>query len=548
MITYADSVSVDFGVPWPDYDKIDPDKLAPEELQRLYRERLQIEKRAKEDPIKFGWTLKSWREVLDNWPKYSTHVILGGNRASKSKFIASLFVQLLIIIPEARLRMFHVSTAKSITEQQAYIWEALPQRYKDLSNRKSGSFSTSFSQRNGFVGDKLILPPQDGYTRGSELIFGTYSQYRNDPQVIEGWWAHAIACDEEVPQKMFERLLTRIYDVRGRMVLGFTTIQGWTGLIADLLGKTKVLRRRYSQLLKREIKVAEESLTRPGTRIYYFWTEDNPFIPPETIERMRGRPEAEILAVAHGIPTRSQTSPLPDFDESVHVVADEILPWKRTDEFKRPRTDFTVYQVIDPAGRKPWFAIWCAVDKAGTHWIFRDWPDVGYGSWGELSEKPEGSPGPAQKPNSFGIGEYVETFQQLEEEDGFEVFERIIDPRMGASTVVTRAGAVTIISELEDAGMLVVPAPGRDEIEDGIALIKTAMSFDRSRAPDSLNAPKLFISSNCENLIACIKNYTGCSRLEVWKDGVDTVRYLLSSGCVYVEPSDLKDGGRTFSY
>ena len=147
-----------------------------------------------------------------------------------------------------------------------------------MSGKKSGTFSTTYSQRNGFVGDKLILPPQEGCSRGSELIFGNYQQYRNDPQVVEGWWAHGVWCDEECPQKMFERLLTRVFDVRGRLILSFTTIQGWSALVADVLGKTKTLKRRYSQLLNREIPVAQESLTRKSTRIYYFWTEDNPFM------------------------------------------------------------------------------------------------------------------------------------------------------------------------------------------------------------------------------------------------------------------------------
>ena len=549
MTTYTSDIVPQFGLPWPGYQEKDYTKLPADELMRDYEQRKKIEDLAKIDPVQFGWTLPGWREVMDNWQKYSTHVVLGGNRASKSAFVARLCVFLLEAIPECRIRVFHVSSSKSITEQQSFIWEALPKKYKDLSGKKSGTYSTTFSQRNGFTGDKLILPPKEGFTRGSEIIFGTYSQWKNDPQVVEGWWAHFIWCDEECPQKMFERLLTRVYDVRGRVLLSFTTIQGWTGLVADILGKTKILRRRFAQLLKRDIKVAEESLTRNGTRIYYFWTEDNPFIPPETIERMRGRPEAEILAVAYGIPTRSATTKFPKFKEEVHVIKHEKLPWniESTSEDYRKLSDFTVYHVVDPSGAKPWSMIWAAVDKDGSIYVYRDWPDLSYGNWGEVSEKTDGSPGQAMKPNGWGIYDYCDAIRSLEDEDKAEPFERIMDPRLGAARVQGKESATSIMSEMEVEGFVFMAAPGLD-IDHGISLINDRFGYNEEKPVDAVNRPKMYISSNCENLIECIKNYTGSGRLEVCKDFIDTLRYLLEAGADYIPKSAQQDTGSTWSY
>ena len=546
MITYGDLKGIDFGLPWPGYDKKDYSGVDAGSIAADYERRVQVERRALVDPVQFGWTLASWREFFGEYAKYHTHVICGGNRASKSVCVARLYVFLLQAIPECRLRAFHVSSAKSITEQQQHIWDALPRKYKDLSGKKSGTFSTTYSQRNGFVGDKLILPPQEGCSRGSELIFGNYQQYRNDPQVVEGWWAHGVWCDEECPQKMFERLLTRVFDVRGRLILSFTTIQGWSALVADVLGKTKTLKRRYSQLLNREIPVAQESLTRKSTRIYYFWTEDNPFIPSDTIENLRGRPEAEILALAHGIPTRSATTKFPKFSE-VHVLKEGQLPWKKEGVDYEPITSFTTYLVVDPSGAKPWFMIWAAVSRAGDIYIYRDWPDIGYGSWGEPSEREEGSPGQAMKPNGFGIYDYVDTIKELETEDGAEVFERIIDPRLGAARVPGKEGATSIMSELQDAGMVFIPAPGLD-INHGQQLISDRMGYDETQPVSALNHPRLYVSEHCEQVIEAFKNYTGCSRTEVWKDPVDTVRYLLESGADFVEKRADQDSGKTFSY
>ena len=324
---------------------------------------------------------------------------------------------------------------------------------------------------------------------------------------------------------------------------------GPAGLVADILGKTKILRRRFAQLLKRDIKVAEESLTRNGTRIYYFWTEDNPFIPPETIERMRGRPEAEILAVAYGIPTRSATTKFPKFKEEVHVIKHEKLPWniESTSEDYRKLSDFTVYHVVDPSGAKPWSMIWAAVDKDGSIYVYRDWPDLSYGNWGEVSEKTDGSPGQAMKPNGWGIYDYCDAIRSLEDEDKAEPFERIMDPRLGAARVQGKESATSIMSEMEVEGFVFMAAPGLD-IDHGISLINDRFGYNEEKPVDAVNRPKMYISSNCENLIECIKNYTGSGRLEVWKDFIDTLRYLLEAGADYIPKSAQQDTGSTWSY
>ena len=544
---YADqpSVAPNFGIVWPNFEAKDYEKLPPEDLERDFVLKQQIELLARENPVEYGWILASWKEVCDNWTKYQNHVCFGGNRSSKTSFGARLVVDLLEKIPECRIRAYQVNIDKSIAEQQAYVWEALPDKYKHMEKRRGQNYSIQYTQQNGFVGEKLILPPQEGYRRGSEIIFGNYQQYRNDAQIVEGWWAHLVWCDEEVPQKMFERLLTRLYDAKGRMLLTFTTIEGWSPLVADLLGRTKTLKRRYSNLVKRQIPVAQESLTRPGTRIYYFWTQDNPFIPHDTIEKMRGRPEAEVLAIAHGIPTRSSTTKFPKFNTDVHILKHEDMPWERAQREGKIIPEMTRYHIIDPGGSKPWFMVWGAVDAAERIYIYREWPDIGYGSWGEPSEKPEGSKGPAQKPNGFGIGDYVECVAQLE--DGEEIFERIIDPRMGAAQTQGKEEATSILSELEDAGWTIHAAPGQ-LIDHGISLINDRLSYDENQPISVTNSPRMYISDRCENLIECLKNYTGASREEVWKDGIDCLRYLLETGADHISKEMNSETGQTFTY
>ena len=548
-MTYTADLRPDFGLPWPRYELRDANYYAAMSESELIQEaqnKLTIEANALQDMNQFGWTLDSWREVMENWGNYTTHCIFGGNRSSKSIFCSRLMVYLLLTIPEARIRVYHVNDEKSIAEQQQIIWEALPERYKTMSKRKGINHSIVFSQKTGFTGNKLILPPMPGYSRGSEMIFGTYEQYKNNPQVVEGWWAHAIWGDEEMPQKMYERLLTRLYDAKGRLVLSFTTIQGWSPLVADIIGRTRTLKKRYSDLLKREIPVAQESLSRANTRIYYFWTQDNPFIPSDAIEALRGRPVEEVLSVAHGIPTKPAAGKFPRFDDTLHIIKHEDLPWLQEVKEGHLVPEFTRYCVIDPSGSKPWAIGWFAVGANKVVYLYREWPDVSYGEWAQPSSSLEGKPGPAQRPNGWGINDYVELLRHSEE--GETIFERLIDPRLGAALTQAKEGATSIISELEEAGVSVTPAPGL-MIDHGLQLINNLLAYDANKPISSLNTPHFFISDRCEQTIYAMKNYTAAGGAgEACKDFIDLPRYLFEHGADFIGKDMMKDRGVAVPY
>lgn len=684
-ITYASEYTPDFGIPWP---REDVSKLTEDELMGRANLRKRVEDAAKVDPIQFGWTLESWREVCAEWRNYNKHIILGGNRAcvrcdtliydpvlgvkrrideikgphhvyawdghkvvvalasepftkpagrmlrvvlrngvefvaaeehrvlladgswscvselrpgcaiflpasnsdtclsahgvayvdriepagievkwdmtvpsywnyivdgvvhhnSKTNFMARLVVDMAMKVPEAKIRCWHVNEEKSIAEQQGLVWAALPKRFKTLGKKRGMNFDINFSQKNGFAGSKLILPPMPGYERGSEIQFNFYQQYRVDSQVAEGWNAHLIWGDEEMPQKLFETLQYRIVDFNGRIMLTFTTLNGWTPLVADICSRKKVLRKRYSSLMKREIPYAEESLSRVGTRIYYFWTEDNPFIPTKTfLKDLSGRPDEEKLARAHGIPTKANFVKFTKFDETVHVIPHEKLPWLAGgDDTEAFSKSFTRYFGCDPAGGdKNWFILWLAIGRNKDVYVYREWPDDSYGSWGEPAENPEGKRGPAQKSLGFTLTDYKNLI--LEVERGEDVYERYVDPRLANTKQIVKDAAVTIITEMRDLGMELIPAPGVD-IEQGEQRIIDLIGYDTTKPIDYQNRPKLYISDKCRNLIDCFKNYTGCSRDEVWKDPIDILRYVLVSGASYVDDSGVVDTGRSFSY
>jgi hypothetical protein len=311
--------------------------------------------------------------------------------------------------------------------------------------------------------------------------------------------------------------------------------------VADICSRKKVLETRYSSLLKKKIPYSEESLSRAGMRLYYFWTEDNPFIPTKQfLNDLRSRSDEEKLARAHGIPTKSLSSKFPKFDEAVHVL--DKMPW--IDDMDN-RDKYTRFMVVDPADNKPWFMLWAAIDAANRVYIYREWPDESFGLWAEHGETPEGKPGPAQKGLGYGYQDYLEVMQEIEGQD--VIYERLIDPRFSQAKYQGKDGSTSMLTELDDVGLTFVPAPGID-IEDGISLINDRLGYDTTKPISAINGPKLYIHKSCVNLIDAFKNYSGYNREENWKDPIDCVRYLLVSGASYIDPTGLVDTGKTFSY
>ncbi len=525
-IISADEITPDFGITYNDEVKAGLMRAPVEVL-------LDLQRKQEMDPVTMGWRFPSWEGILADWQKYVVHVALGGNRSGKSKFFARLMLHLAMQIPGFRGRCWSMNDESSVNDQQKVVWEELPQGYKELGKRRATDFRISYTQANGFAGGKLILPPvKPGYP-GSEIIFQTYRSWSNDPQVAEGWWCHFCWADEEIPLKLFETLIYRLYDARGRMGLSFTTLNGWTPLIADLLNGAKTLEKRYAPLVKRELPVKQES-KRARTVIHYLWTQDNVFIPYEDfLGDLKNRPEHEILSRAYGVPTKSKASKFPLFSRDVHVVKHEDIPL-----VKNPKLPVTWVTSLDPAGSKPWCMGWGYVDAADRLWIMREWPDVPtYGEWVDPSGDEGGKPGPGQKGLGYGINDYVDVILEAEKDMGCpsENITRSIDPRMGASETQGENGAETIISRLQDKDLIYLPAPGK-QIEDGEQLINDRLSYDPSRPVGVDNSPKLFISDRCENLIWALENYAGTGQHEPCKDPVDWLRYMLQSGVEYVDP------------
>jgi len=552
---YADEVRPDFGVPWPPEFRWEKGELrsglgvSEAELllendpdrANLLKDLLENQPTGEErDPVKWGWSLGSWRRILETWEEDKVIVLFGGNRSTKTTFASRLLVWLLMNVPEAELRSFHVTEDRSIEDTQRLVYESLPMAYREMQKKRSAKHSLTYSAKNGFTDGKLILPPMEGAKRGSYLRFNNYRQFLQDAQIIEGMTAHCIHLEEECPARLFETLLARVADYHGKIIMTFTTLQGWTDLVNGLLHDAVTVRTRYSEYLGMDLPVEQLSANWEGCRIHYLWSEDNPFFNWEELRKSYSKQTLEVkLARLYGVPKKTYHNRFPKFNPHVNVVKEEELPW-----VVDPEAKVTRYMICDPAGSKPWVMIWVAVDENERWWVYREWPDSTMGPWAlphtNNQGKPVGKPGPGAKPLGMGYQDYADMMKEMEDEE--EIFERLVDPRFGKATLRTADGETDMVREMMKVGIFFRPAPGLD-VEHGLQKINDLLAWDDSSPLTDDNRPSFYVSERCENVKYAMTEYNGTSRDEAVKDFPDCLRYGAVTPLVYVGSGELAVAG-----
>ena len=226
---------------------------------------------------------------------------------------------------------------------------------------------------------------------------------------------HCVACDEEVGEDIFNTLLARLTDFHGRLILTFTTLQGWTPLINSLLKGAEVVEKRLQQVIGRELPVEQISANWPDCRIYNWWSEDSPFIDSDELVRTYSKQPLEIkLARLYGIPSKSFPRALPKIQQgSKRRTARPSAVHQRS--YAKMHEVF----VCDPGGSKPWVAIWAAVLDTGHIYIYREFPEQSMGAWAlphvNGAGRSTGKPGPGQKPLGWGYADYSTYFKDQEQ-------------------------------------------------------------------------------------------------------------------------------------
>jgi len=525
-------------------------KMSDKELLEIYEIYHEAIKNAQEDPLRYGFTIEPWEDADKLMDKFDEVLVFGGNRASKTVYGARSVVKAAIENPESIILCFAQDAASSVRVQQKSVYDWLPAEFKVTTRSATGYIK--YSLKNGFTGDSLILPDVK-----SKIYFHTYSQFLNNPGKFEGlevgsvepqWRNLGIWLDEYLlGSDLVNTLRFRLATRNAKMLLTFTPINGITEFLASYLKGVETVETRKAELLEnKEVPYIQHSKYR-NAGIVYFHSQWNPFGGYDRLVRdLLGRPKDEIMTRAYGIPKAILTGQFPLFSRRVNVISEESMQ-KILDDTH----NVTLYMGIDPAPNKRWFMIWVAVASDGTWYIYREWPDIGYGPWAEIGQNGKSRFAEASKPDGKGIADYVNLIRELEQ--GEKINERIIDPRMGATPRQIEEGTTTIIDQLAEHDLFVIPSLGTGgnvaEITAGIASINNLLSYDNTKEIDAINRPSLYISESCENTIDALLNYTASEGPnEAWKDPIDVIRYLAFSEIYYMEPgnhgvSRIKQGG-----
>jgi hypothetical protein len=515
--------------------------IGPEKGWDLLMKREELILKEKVDPYRYGYQPKIWKKASELLESHRELLVLGGNRSGKTEWAAREVIHRLYHKKQSVAWCFQTTAPNSIEMQQPRVFKYLPADWRQA--RKGTVTNITYSVKGGFTESKFVAP------NGSQCIFRNYAQ---DISTIEGGEIDIAWCDELVPLDFLETLRFRLLDRNGVLIVTFTPIEGYSPTVKDYLTGARNVEECDAELLPKfednkgeKVIVGYEKVPivqsgRKGRPIIYFQTKNNPWAGWERMQQeLRNETREKILCRAYGVPTRSINNRFPLFNDKVHVIKHEWIP-----------KEGTRYHFVDPCSGRNWAMIWALFDNANRCFIYREWPcpneyveGVGYpGAWAEPDgKKADGRQGPAQKDFGFGLERYVEEIHSVE--GGERIFERWMDSRYGNAQTLAKERPTTLIEEMSDLGMDFTATPG-DTIDEGVGLINDWLHYDTQKPLSAINQPKLYISEKCQNLIWCMKEWTGADGTKgASKDFPDLVRYLVLSGCNNVEGDILRPRG-----
>ena len=489
----------------------------------------------KTDPYRHGYEPFYWKDADIHLEENDEMLLSGGNRAGKTEYAAKRVVFTLTSKPNARVWCLHTTTQSSIQMQQSVVWKYLPPELKLA--KKTKVTNIAYSQKNGFSENSFVLP------NGSQCFFMNYAQ---DRSVIEGGETDFIWCDELVPLDWVETLRFRNITRKGKLLVTFTPVTGYTNVVKEYLAGARVVETKRAKLLSNSRNVPNcttghmpyvAKCIRKGAVAMWFFSEFNPYNPFEQLEKsLGGRTQYEIKIRAYGWAESLAGNQFPRFSD-IHILPADKIP-----------KDGVNYFVCDPAGARNWFMLWMKIDSSGTRYIYREFPDLSVGEWALPCEKPDGKMGPAQTMNSGrGLEEYKSLITGLEK--GETITERFVDPRAGNTQAAGMDGGTSIIDIFQsgDFPMFLTPASGI-AIEEGVAIINDWLAYNINEPITSANQPKLYVSEHCQNLIYCLREWTGRDGQKgASKDPIDCLRYLAVMNPEYEDKNTYK-ASDPFSY
>ncbi len=573
--------------------------------------------------------------------------VSGGIRSSKTEFVSRRIGCNFWWTPHSWCWGFHETDSTSRSVQQARVFRFLPQEMKPDSGkfRKDKTTKFSYSEGSGFTGSEFNIywhcrnENDQEFQGGGRFEFRFYGQ---DPGTMVGQELTCATEDELVPPSVIklidDRLLTRSGDTRspaflariqnaiallesgqslpppllaavyhGWQLISFTPKEGWTPSTAMFMNgaveyghydPTPMIEKAMRQAIDclptealRQAKaqsIAEKPWTLSGIKsVPAFAQPADPrklvaFLPTYAnvfkgnwagaVESVQGRTREHIEITLFGIVRRNVQSLL-GYDPKLHRKPEAELP-----------SIGTIYEVADPAPKKPWVIKWYCVDPAGRKRIVQEWPcetwdieGVGPpGPWAIATEsdKINGDPGPAQQlqltrdwdsytrrvwqgrarlarrlravhgsalrvPTEKRTLTWQDRPAWTLEDEFVQVSESWMDGRFASLPTTTKGGInSTAIEEMTNAenGIPWDRADG-GAIEDGILLMQAEMSND------VMGHPGLTVQDECTNTIFAWTTFAFPEHSEntrktdeACKDFIDPDRYFLLKDPFFIDP------------
>ena len=507
--------------------------------------RIQAEKA---DPQQYGFDwhnsdgqFQHWKDLdalLDD-PEITTIYLFGGNRGAKTEYCAKRIPAKMEQTPGYFVWVGGLNAESSKQIQQAAIHKYLPTHWKRQRPGVRQVNNIAYTQKNGFSNATFVGP------NGSQCWFKNYTV---DPTTLEGANLDLIWLDELVPYTWVTTLRYRLIDRKGKMIISFTPIEGYTPTVKEAMAGHIVTKWKPADpAVIPEGRMPYIGKTRNGDAIMWFHSQDNPYVSWSHFKKaaLQGKTKTEKEIRAYGYVRNPIIGKFPRFGEH-HIIKPDQVPKRGTN-----------YLCVDPTGGdRNWFMVWARVDDAGRMFVYREWPDLArYGEWAVPSAKSDGSPGPAQKADcGRNMSQYRDLIRELEKGER-EPLVRYIDPRAGKAPILsTQHGNTSMIDRLaEDTlgpdgnvktpGMVFIPA-AHTEIDEGVQAINDLLSYDIDEPVTALNEPKLYISEACGNLIYSLREWTGEDKDKgACKDPADALRYLVTMEPCYVSPGQSVSSG-----
>jgi len=538
-------------------------------IQEIERKRLEAMEKMERDRFRHGYIVPWWKRAAQELEKTMLLCVFGGNGAAKTVFTCWHGVREMVKRPGYKALFLHESETSSIRVHQKFIYDYLPVEWKPTDERRIKRTLTTkinYSIADGFSNNVLVLP------NGSLAQFGFYGQDVGD---YEGGGWNLIVADENLPFQWLKTLLIRLPRMGGKFIWTFTAVHGLTMAMKQVTDGAVTLESRRAPLLPPQHRVTEQQDFPAGempvvqqavfsnARLFYAFSEDNPFGGYEQMQQIaKTFSTVDIERRFYGYARATIRTQFPLFG-AAHVVP----------HTKIPTENVTRYHVLDPAGARNMFQLWCVVDAEGRHYITDEWPDVpSLGEWAVPAEQNarlrDGEPGPAQPSLGYGTLDYKRLILKregfvwdaqagwVETEFTQFIFQRLVDSRSGrAESMAETEGSTSLIDRfaeeqegengLIEGPSLTFEAASGQSVEHGIIAINDLLSYDPMQPiTNLLNEPKLFVSDRCQNLIWALQNYTGADgEKAACKDPIDCLRYLAMEKLEHVPENYLNTRG-----